>query len=567
MFNCETSTTDDIIISALLRAQQDGANIITLSLGAISGWSAEAVNVVVARIVAKGVIVTASAGNSGDSGLFMAQSPAGGKGVAAITSFDNTVTPIFLVNASYAVSGNTEQNFEYAIGRPRHWKGIKLPLWTPSFNTSETDQACNPLPDSTPDLSEKVVLIRRGTCFFDDKINNAAARGAKYFMFYNNVPGYRFLEWDTINATAVGMVSDTLGIAWVRNLAAGKFVTLDMHDPDTAPFEIFESPNNATGGFVSFFSSWGPSFEAAVQPTFGTPGGNILSTFPVHLGSYTVMSGTSMAAPLAAAIYALVSNVRKTLNPRELQNVLAATAKPVQENNNGDINPLLAPIAQQGAGIAQAYDAAYATTVLSESSLAFNDTVRLTDKSFTILNTGHEAITYELDIIGAATAYTFSDSKRPDPYPGLQLDDSFAAVHLSEYKVTVPAGGKSTISVYVIPPSGSAARLPVYGGYIRLNGTNGERLSLPYQGIAGDMSAHAVLNTTYVSSSANAPDYRPVGSNTIFVIPQMNITNITGDFPVAAIDILFESPRINIEILSISNHTTNLGHAIDSPNH
>ncbi|KAF5845537.1 hypothetical protein GGP41_003128 [Bipolaris sorokiniana] len=135
----------------------------------------------------------------------MAQSPAGGRGVAAITSFDNTVTPVLLVRASYAVSDNAEQNFDYAIGRPRNWKGIKLPLWTPSFNTNETDQACNPLPDTTPDLSEKVVLIRRGTCFFDDKITNAAARGAKYFMFYNNVPGYRSLEWDTVNATAIAI--------------------------------------------------------------------------------------------------------------------------------------------------------------------------------------------------------------------------------------------------------------------------------------------------------------------------------------------------------------------------
>jgi hypothetical protein len=250
----------------------------------------------------------------------------------------------------------------------------------------------------------------------------------------------------------------------------------------------------------------------------------------------------------------------------ELQNVLAATAKPVQANSNGVITPLLAPIAQQGAGMIQAYDAAYATTILSESGLAFNDTVRLTNKKFIISNTGYKAVTYELDVIGAATAYTFSDSKTPDPYPGLELDGSFANVHLSEYKVTVPPGGKSTITVKVTPPSLLASRLPVYGGYIRLNGTNGERLSLPYQGIAGDLSAPTVLNNTYVSTSSAAPDFAPIiGGNSTFLFPRINITNITDDVPVAAINMLFGSPLINIEILSTSNYTTNLGHAMDSP--
>ncbi|EUC41893.1 hypothetical protein COCMIDRAFT_104952 [Bipolaris oryzae ATCC 44560] len=571
IFGCRGLATTEVMIAAFLRAQQDDANIITASFGYYNGWSNEALNAVTTRIVAKGVIITASAGNDGANGLFYAFNPASGNGVASIASFDNTVTPVVLSRASYSVSGDAKQSFDFSIGLPRDWTGVKFPLWTPSFNTSEADQGCNPFPSTTPDLSEKVVLIRRGTCFFDDKVQNAVAHGAKYIVFYNNVPGYRFLVLENYNLTATGMVSSTQGATWVRDLAAGKVVTLDIPNVNRLPVTPFHSSNNITGGFVSALSNWGPTWEAGVKPTFGTPGGDILSTYPVALGSYTIISGTSMAAPLAAAIYALLSNVRKTFDPQELQNVLAATAKPVQANNDGDISPWLAPIAQQGAGLLQAYDAAYATTVLSDSSLAFNDTVRLTDKNFTISNTGQEAITYELDVIGAATAYTFSNSTTPDPYPGLELDGSFATVHLSEYKVTVPAGGKSTISVHVIPPSRAPARLPVYGGYIRLNGTNGESLSLPYQGIAGDLNAHTVLNTTtYVSSSLNDPDYALVlGDNLNFLFPQINITdiaNITDALPVAAIKPVFGSPRINIEILSTSNHTTNLGHAIGSPN-
>lgn len=574
VFGCSGFTENDVLIAAFLRAQQEGANIISASLGAASGWSEEVGNVVVARIVARGVSFIASAGNSGDQGLFVESTPAGGKGVAAIASYDNTQTPVLSVRGYYTVSGGSKQSFEYANGSPDNWTDVNLPIWTPSFDTNQTDQGCDPFPDNTPDLSNKVVLIRRGTCAWQTKAENAVARGAKYVMLYNNVPGKILIAVDVQNLTAIGLVTGTLGATWVRDLAAGKVVTLDMGNPYTSPMSVEENPNNLTGGFLSYYTSWGPSFEANISPTFGTPGGSILSTWPVALGSYAVLSGTSMAAPLTAAIYALVSNVRKSTDPSELRNVLAATAKPVlQADPDGTISPFLAPIAQQGAGIAQAFDAAYANTVLSDSNLAFNDTVRLTDKSFTISNTGHEAVTYELDVIGAATAYTFSDSKKPDPFPGLKLDNSFATVHLSEYKVTIPAGGKSKVAVKVTPPSVDAARLPVYGGYIQINGTNGEKLSLPYQGILGDLNAHTVLNMTYVSRSSD-PDNAPVsGGNSTFLFPQFNITdikNIKDDLPVAAIDMYFGSPLLKVEILSTGNltsgnYTANLGQGIELP--
>lgn len=49
------------------------------------------------------------------------------------------------------------------------------------------NDGCDPLPESTPDLSSYVVLIRRGSCTFTQKVTNAAAKGAKYALIYNNV--------------------------------------------------------------------------------------------------------------------------------------------------------------------------------------------------------------------------------------------------------------------------------------------------------------------------------------------------------------------------------------------
>ncbi|KAJ5063596.1 peptidase S8/S53 domain-containing protein [Bipolaris maydis] len=553
VFGCEGSTTDDILSAAFLRAQQDGANIITASLGESSGWSETLLEVIASRIVAKGVIITAAAGNDGDQGLFYASSPAGAKGVAAIASYENTLSPVLLTQSSYSISNDTKQGLQWAVGDPGNWTGAGvIPLWTPSFSPNKTTDGCGPFADNTTDLSGKVVLLPYDGCIGQNAYS-AIGLGAHYIML-SAKPGTNLLNpsfGPYPGFLGVGTVSSTVGAKWFAALAAGSVVTLDLTDFATSPVTLEQPPNDILGGLLSSYTSWGPSFESELTPSFGAPGGLILSTWPVALGSYAVLSGTSMACPLVAGIYALLSNVRNTFDPVELQNLLASTAKPVPSNGSS----LIAPPAQQGAGLVQAYDAAYATTVLSRPSLAFNDTIRLTSKTFTISNTEDKEVTYELDVMNAATAYTFNDSIRPATSP--KLDNSFAKVDLSDYHVTIPAGGKATVSVKVTPPAVSISQLPVYGGYIRING------------IAGDLSAVTVMNGTYLSNANSGPDYPPFNNtNSTFMFPQVDIADInliTDDLPVAAVDFVFGSPLLNIQIVSTSKQQVNLGHAVDSP--
>jgi hypothetical protein len=59
-----------------------------------------------------------------------------------------------------------------------------LPIYATSNDTTVVDDACDPLPETTPDLSDKVVIIRRGTCPLVQKLANAAAKGANFSLIY-----------------------------------------------------------------------------------------------------------------------------------------------------------------------------------------------------------------------------------------------------------------------------------------------------------------------------------------------------------------------------------------------
>ncbi|KAK5628003.1 hypothetical protein RRF57_003718 [Xylaria bambusicola] len=234
VFGCTGSAANDVLIEAYLRAFEDGSNIITASIGGPSGWSEDPWAVVVSRIVEAGVPCTVSAGNDGQYGLFYASTASNGKRVTSVASVDNVVTPTLLIDSSFSVDNGKEETFGYVVGDPFAWANVSLPLWAPSFNITDPATGCNAYPADTPDLSGYIVLIRRGTCTFVQKAQNAAAHGAKYIMFYNNVGGATGPSVTDV-AEILAVTTRATGEAWVASLAAGSKVVLTMTDPETAP--------------------------------------------------------------------------------------------------------------------------------------------------------------------------------------------------------------------------------------------------------------------------------------------------------------------------------------------
>lgn len=156
------------IVDALLRADKDGNDVITLSLGGPSGWIDSISSVVASRLVAKGRILTIAAGNEGATGAWYTSSPGNGLNVISIASVENSVFP----SQTFLVHGAQHEPIPYLSGLPLEVNGT-LPIWPTSNDTTIKADACTPLPANTPNLANKVVLVRRGTCNF---VSRAAER-------------------------------------------------------------------------------------------------------------------------------------------------------------------------------------------------------------------------------------------------------------------------------------------------------------------------------------------------------------------------------------------------------
>lgn len=327
---------------------------------------------------------------------------------------------------------------------------------------------------------------------------------------------------------SVAGIPSTQGADFISLLNQGSTVTVNIFDPTFADLYIHNLDNPAKGGYTSFTSSWGPTQEINVKPQITTPGGNILSTYPLPLGGYAVLSGTSMATPLLAAIFALIAEARGTTDPFVLRSLISSTAKPkVWFDGTTAHNDILAPVAQQGAGIAQAWDAAHATTLLSESSISFNDSDHfVAERSFTIQNTASEDVTYILGHTKALTMYTFKDNGaavlEDSTFPNPEATD-WAELSFASDEVTVPAGGVAEVKVTLTPPKNlNATLLPIYSGYITLNSTKEESLVLPYLGVLGSLYKTPIVQAGYDGgvylTNTDGHFNIPVAANTTFTI-------------------------------------------------
>ncbi|KAF6810595.1 subtilisin-like serine protease pr1c [Colletotrichum musicola] len=573
-WGCSQQTTNDVLLAGFNAAFEDGSYIISCSAGYYTGWATDPWGIAASRIAAQGVPVIVAPGNSGSSGMWFSASPATGVNVTAIGSVDNVETPLLLTAASYGVGNSTEslRPFGFLGGGPADSGNVTLPLWAVGNDTFSTDDACEPLPDSTPDLSSKVVLLRvvdTSNCYSSRQAINIAAKGGKYLLFYSQTNAYANLfprrkpnaDGDCSSITrvyayedgilGVGSVTPTQGAQWINLLSSGAVVTINIADPEAAGVHYEAIHNDVSGGLTSLSTAWGPTWEAESKPQFTAPGGNILSTWPVVMGEYSVLSGTSMSTPLAAAVFALVGQARGTTDPVELRNVISSTSRPRSWFNGTTVHDKFAPVPQQGAGAVQAYDAAHAKTLLSTSQISFNDTANMiATQRFSIRNTGEEEVVYILGHTRAATVYTFARSLALLRSSPTRLSMKGPSWHFQQ----ISAGSSVEVEVTVAPSRNvNAEQLPVYSGFITIEASNSESHVLPYMGVAGNLKDVPVFlqgpeHGTFLGYANN-----PTPPNTTFTIPRPGSSSGGGSFPSMLANLLFGSQAVRADVVALTD--------------
>ncbi|KAG9127746.1 hypothetical protein FRC07_010198, partial [Ceratobasidium sp. 392] len=532
VFGCKGTVSDDVLIDALVRAYNDGNDVINLSLGGPEGWTAGVTAVVSSKIAAAGRVVTISAGNDGEYGSWYAAGPASGSEVLSIGSVDNT-----MINAQN-LTVSTGHKITYGSAVP-----LSIPdgllMYATSTSVNATDDACNPLPSSTPNLANYVVIIRRGTCFFDQKMDNAAAFGARYFLLYDSVEE-PLISFTFENYTSA-FISQQDGIYLVKEALPAN-ATIEFGNQ---PFGV-ASP---TGGLMSGFSTYGPTYDMYLKPAVSAPGGDILSTYPLTMGEYAVLSGTSMSAPFVAGSAALLLQVRgKSAEvAKSVRSLFENTAIPIP-NSFAEDSPY-ETAAHQGAGLIQVHNAAFGTGSMLPAELLLNDTANFrSEHTVNITNGGTQSIVYMLSHVPTGTAPTI---KGIENLPGpVQLLSNVASVTIIPSEVAIKPGSSAQITVtFTAPAELDPSTFPVYSGFIQAEGSDGSLLHSTYLGVAASLKDMKVIDNTdaYFGDGSKLPaiwnkNDHSINSTTVFSM-QGN------DTPAVVYRLVAGSPMLRIDLV------------------
>ncbi|KIO16473.1 hypothetical protein M407DRAFT_33879 [Tulasnella calospora MUT 4182] len=536
VFGCAGSVLDDVLIDAMLRAYHDRHEIISMSLGDDTiGWSEGAIGLIASRIAATGVILTVAASNSGQYGAFYLGSPSTGENVISVASVENTQ---LIVQEAQLSSGNFPiryYSFE-ALDVSGSW-----PIYAISQDPKVEADACSPLPDSTPDLSKYIVIIRSGGCAFDDKAAHVKTRGAKYALFYDNIDEPIYLETPELVSA---MISKEDGEYLVDQFVHRTSLMLSF--PQNQPPSVIPSP---IGGLISSFSSYGPTWDLEFKPSVGAPGGNILSTLPRSQGSYGILSGTSMATPFTAGVAALIlqKQGRSKKNALGIRGLLESTAEPVPMSKKS--TEPLQTLAQAGAGLLKAYEAVHTKTIVTPTELHLNDTAHSkTSHTITVKNTSNKAQKFKITHMPAGTMNPFDSEQKAYPYP-VPIDTHYAKVTFKPSALVVQPGSSAKFVATIQPPRGvDPKNFPVYSGFLRVaSGTSS--VNVAYMGVVGKMKDMKILDRTPDYFGVVAPFLVDAGGD-IQTGPETYRWENDSDYPWLAFRRLAGTPLLRIDLVS-----------------
>jgi len=474
VFGCEGSTTSDIMLMAMERAYKDRMDVLNMSIGSAFQWPQYPTAVAASRLVKKGMVVVASIGNSGTSGLYAAGAPGLGEDVIGVASFDNTnvVLPYLEVN------GTTIGYVTMTFSPNPPTSGTEEIVWL-GRGCADGDLATEgPQPDPyLDDPNGKVALVQRGVCGFAEKAIRAIDAGATAVVVQNNAAG-------VFNGTLGAPLPNPKPVVGI-SLADGDFIRAQAAPVMMNWTDQQASFPNPTGGLISSFSSYGLSPDLALKPDIGAPGGSIYSSYPLELGGYATLGGTSMSSPHVAGAAALFLQAHPRTRASEVRTYFQNNALP-KKWWGAPAASYLDQVSRQGAGMLQIDKAILATGKVEPSKLSLGESQSgPAKKALKITNNSKKDVTYTFAYVNAlSVGKTFS--------PTAYLSD--ATVAFDKTSLTVRRGKSGDVKVTITPPTGPDKGQ--YGGYIVITGDDGSQYSVPFAGFVGDYQSIQAITPT-----------------------------------------------------------------------
>jgi minor extracellular serine protease Vpr len=455
------NASSDVILKAMDDALADGMDVINLSLGSpfqFSPYDVEAV--AVDRLTRFGVVVVAAAGNDGGSGLNTMSDFASLPSVIAAGAEENDR----ILSGSVAVAGDKAY-----IANPGNGPNSSSPISATVLDVASVDKsglACSPLPAGS--ATGQIALILRGTCTFEQKLNDVQAGGAIAAIVYA-APANPAIFNMAVGAAELPAVS-------ISNADGGAIRTKVTSDPSlTATITFAGVLFPADSHVVSSFSSKGPNWDYSIKPDLiavgnyvYTAGQSVDPTGGLYSkDGYVVTSGTSFASPLTAGAAAVLRAARPGLTVDQYRSLLINGASALTRAD-GQVER----VQRTGTGILN-LDAALQNTITAfPTSLTFfigNGTLGGAATGdfdqLTLTNIGKTTQTFLLFAIPYDTAPALQFSAIPS-------DDS----PRDTLSVPIAPGQSKTVYVYW-----TADNLPIgeYQGQVSIQGTN-TAILVPY---------------------------------------------------------------------------------------
>lgn len=475
VFGCEGDTTADVVIEALELALADGMQVVNMSIGIPHVWPSYPAAVAADRLVNAGVVVVAASGNEGRSGLYSAGAPGVGKKVIGVASFENT----HIHRNAFTVSPDDHAiAYREATGSPAPPRRGIFPLTRTGTQTSSAD-SCAALPAGS--LAGQVALIRSVGCTDHLKALHAMDAGALGVVLYANtntsftpdVTGEPAITIPAVGITrANGILLDT---------------RLESDPVDLTWGRVFTTPN-PDAGLISETSAYGLSPDLTLKPDLGAPGCRIRSTFPLELGSFDNLCGTSMASPHVAGSVALLLEAQPNTPSQAVRDILQNSAAPQLWSGDPGLG-LLESVHRQGAGMLRIDRAILATTRVHPGKLSLGESeAGPIVRTLTIENNSGNARLYTL-------SHTPAIATGPDTFAP-SFFHAPSSVSFSANPLVVAAYGTESVTVTISPDAALEDR-SLYGGYIRFTADDGsEELRVPFAGFKGDYQGFPVLTPT-----------------------------------------------------------------------